>query len=117
MKEIKKDEPFYPTGMAAKLLNITADRLRTYEEEGLIKPFRQVAGKTGKRLFSQNDIEWIENIRKLMKLGISASAIRIFLSYKNNLKTTKLNLTNPKDKEAYKLIQELYSSPVYKSLF
>jgi len=117
MKKIQENEPFYPTGMAAKLLSITADRLRTYEEEGLIKPFRQPSEKKGKRLFSQDDIEWLENIRKLMKLGISAPAIRIFLSYKNNLKTTKLNLSNPKDKEVYELLQELYASPVYAKLF
>lgn len=117
MKKIQENEPFYPTGMAAKLLNITADRLRTYEEEGLIKPFRQSGMKSGKRLFSQNDIEWLETIRKLMKVGISASAIRIFLSYKSNLKTTKINLSNPKDKEVYSLIQQLYSSPIYNNLF
>jgi DNA-binding transcriptional MerR regulator len=117
MKKIQENEPFYPTGMAAKLLNITADRLRTYEEEGLIKPFRQASAKTGKRLFSQNDIEWLEIIRKLMKLGISASAIRIFLYYKNNLKTTKLNLSNPKDKEVYLLVQKMYSHPVFEKIF
>ena len=117
MKKIKDEEPFYPTGMAAKLLNITADRLRTYEEEGLIKPFRQSGTQTGKRLFSQHDIEWIEIIIELIKLGISISAIRIFLSCKDILKNKKLLLNNDKDKTVYSLILKMYSHPVYEILF
>ena len=50
MTMIAKDEPFYQISQVSKLLGITSDRLRTYEEEGLIKPYRAKHTKDGKRL-------------------------------------------------------------------
>ena len=114
MQHIQANEPFYQISQAAKLLGITSDRLRTYEEEGLIKPFRTKHSKDGKRLFSQNDIEWLTMIRDLIKLGVSIPTIRILL-------IAKFPTNNPslkeKDLEIIELLKKLKSHTVYSTIF
>lgn len=114
MKQLKKDEPFYLINQAAKLVGITSDRLRTYEEEGLIKPHRIKHTKYGKRLFTSLEIEWLANIRELISLGVSIPAIRILLSSK--IEPNK-NFLKEQDKEIFKLIEKLHKHPVYISIF
>ena len=113
MKQIEPDEPFYQISQAAKLLGITSDRLRTYEEEGLIKPFRTKNTKDGKRLFSLNDIEWLTIVRDLIKLGVSIPVMRIMLN-------TKISMNNQilkeKDYEIIELIRKLKSHKIYELL-
>ena len=114
MAKPKKNEPFYLINQAAKLVGITSDRLRTYEEEGLIKPHRITHTKYGKRLFTQHEVEWLEIIRELIKLGVSIPAIRVFLTSKIIPNKQLLRL---QDKQIFKLIEKLYKHPIYKSLF
>lgn len=110
MQQLKADEPFYQINQAAKLIGITSDRLRTYEEEGLIKPFRTKNTKDGKRLFSNNDIEWLTLIRDLIKLGVSIPAIRILLNatFPKDIPNLK-----QKDEEIIEIIKKLKKHPVY----
>lgn len=114
MKRLEDDEPFYLINQAAKLVGITSDRLRTYEEEGIIKPHRITHTKYGKRLFTPSEIEWLVIIRELMKLGISITAIRILLSSKIDPSKKPLKV---KDKEIFKLVEKLHKHPVYITLF
>ncbi len=114
MKQLQPNEPFYQISQAAKLVGITSDRLRTYEEEGLIKPARTSNLKDGKRLFSQNEIEWIGMIRDLIKLGVSIPTIRILLVSKYPINHPALQ---NKDLEIIKLLRELKSHYIYKTLF
>lgn len=114
MQQIQANEPFYQISQAAKLLGITSDRLRTYEEEGLIKPYRTKNTKDGKRLFSQNDIEWLIMIRDLIKLGVSIPTIRILLVAKFSVKNTKLK---EKDIEIIELIKKIKTHAVYSTIF
>lgn len=114
MQQIQANEPFYQISQAAKLLGITSDRLRTYEEEGLIKPYRTKHTQDGKRLFSQNDIEWLTMIRDLIKLGVSIPTIRILLVAKFPKNNTKLK---EKDIEIIELIKKLKSHAVYSTIF
>ena len=113
MTMIAKDEPFYQISQVSKLLGITSDRLRTYEEEGLIKPYRAKHTKDGKRLFSLEEIEWLEIIRELIKSGVTIPVIRLFLSsrFKGGTKFLK-----EKDEIILSLIEKMYSHPVYKKL-
>lgn len=124
---IDKDKHFYPVSMVAEILGISADRLRTYEEEGLIKPFRQESKSTKikgrKRLYSGNDIEWLEKIRQLLQLGINTPSIRLILQLlpyirKSDLKDIVINKLNDQDKvsEQWELFKELYQHPVYKQI-
>lgn len=61
--EILQESPVYTISIAAQLVGVSADRLRTYEEEGLFKPFRD---EKGNRLFSQNDIKYLMCLRKFI---------------------------------------------------
>jgi len=76
---IENDKPFYPISMAAQLVGVTPDRIRTYEEENLIKPFRN---EKGKRLFSQIDIQYLICLRKFIHdYGISVKGLKLLLDY------------------------------------
>ena len=114
MQQLKADEPFYQINQAAKLIGITSDRLRTYEEEGLIKPYRTKNTKDGKRLFSNNDIEWLTLIRDLIKLGVSIPAIRVLV--RANFSKNNSDLPQ-KDKEIVKIVKRLKQHPVYNLTF
>lgn len=113
MKQLNPNEPFYQISQAAKLLGITTDRLRTYEEEGLIKPFRTKHSKDGKRLFSMNDIEWLTMIRDLIKLGVSIPTIRVLLCSKLPEHTASLR---EKDIEILELLKKLKAHIVFQSV-
>ena len=112
--KLKSDEPFYQISQAAKLLGITSDRLRTYEEEGLIKPYRTKNSKDGKRLFTEYDIEWLSMIRDLIKLGVSIPAIRLLLICEL---PQKITLCPNKDIEILKIISNLKNHYNYKLLY
>jgi MerR family transcriptional regulator/heat shock protein HspR len=74
--EIDKNRPIYPISVAAKLLGVHPRTLRLYEDEGLLKPFRQGT----KRYYSQNNIEWINCLRHLIhEEGISIPGIKRLL--------------------------------------
>ncbi len=113
MTILAKDVPFYQISQVSKLLGITSDRLRTYEEEGLVKPYRARHTKDGKRLFSLEEIEWLEIIRELIKSGVTIPVIRIFLSSK--IKPDRIFLRE-RDENILALIEKMYSHPVYKKL-
>lgn len=71
-----KDKPVYPIGVTAELLDVHPRTLRTYEEEGLIKPSR----RGNRRFFSNNDLKWIRCIRDLIhKEGISIPGVKRLL--------------------------------------
>ena len=57
------DKPILKISQVAQEINISTDRLRTYDEEYLILPARK---NTNTRLYSYNDIEWLLNLRKLI---------------------------------------------------
>ena len=113
MQQLKADEPFYQINQAAKLIGITSDRLRTYEEEGLIKPYRTKNTKDGKRLFSSNDIEWLTMIRDLIKLGVSIPAIRVLL---NVTFPKDIPILKQKDEEIIEIVKKLKKHPVHISM-
>ena len=60
--QVDENQPIYPMGVAAKLLDVHPRTLRIYEAEGLITPHRQ----GGKRFFSQSDLAWVKCLRSLI---------------------------------------------------
>ena len=112
--ELKSDEPFYQISQVAKLLGITSDRLRTYEEEGLIKPYRTKHSKDGKRLFTKYDIEWLSMLRDLIKLGVSIPTIRILLLSEL---PEKIKFCREKDIEILNIVENLKNHYNYKLLW
>jgi DNA-binding transcriptional MerR regulator len=67
----------YPIGIVAELLNIHPRTLRIYEREGLIKPAR----RSGKRYYSNNDLQWLKCLRKLIHQdGLNIAGIKKLLT-------------------------------------
>lgn len=67
----------YPIGIVAELLGIHPRTLRIYEREGLIKPAR----RSGKRFFSNNDLQWLKCLRKLIhEDGLNIAGIKKLLT-------------------------------------
>ncbi len=73
-----KNEPIYTIGIAAKRLGISVSTLRMYEREGLLIPYKT---DTKRRVYSQQDIEWINKIKKMIKIsGLNIEGIRRLLA-------------------------------------
>jgi len=68
----------YPISVASNILGVHPRTLRIYESEGLIKPKRQ----GGRRLFSQNDIVWVQCVRDLIhKQNLSIQGLKKLLGF------------------------------------
>ncbi len=48
--KFSKDSPILTTGIVASMLNITPDRLRTYDTENLIRTHRVKTGQVQKKI-------------------------------------------------------------------
>jgi hypothetical protein len=67
----------YPIGIVAELLCIHPRTLRIYEQEGLIRPSR----RGGKRFYSNNDLQWLKCLRKLLgEEGLNLAGIKKLLT-------------------------------------
>lgn len=75
--DINNSEPCYVISVVARMLGIHAQTLRYYEKAGLVFPSRS----TGRvRLYSQQDIERIRQVRTLMRdLGINLAGVEVIL--------------------------------------
>lgn len=74
---MRPDLPVYPIGVAARLLGVHPRTLRIYENEGLIHP----AHVGSRRLFSENDIQWIRCLRSYIHdEGISIPGLKKLLT-------------------------------------
>lgn len=79
------DKPILKVSQVAKEIGITTDRLRTYDEENLVCPYRE----NNTRLYSYKDVEWLVDLRKLIgKDSLSVlgfkEILRITYSIKEN---------------------------------
>lgn len=71
-------EPIYTIGVAARKLSVSSETLRYYEKEGLLIPYRT---ETGRRLYSQRDLEWIRCFRDQMTENkLNVAGIRLLVA-------------------------------------
>jgi MerR family transcriptional regulator/heat shock protein HspR len=71
-------EPVYTIGVAARKLGVSSETLRYYEKEGLLIPYRT---ETGRRLYSQRDLEWIRCFRGQMADNkLNVAGIRLLMA-------------------------------------
>lgn len=98
---IEDNTPIFKVSQVAKHLNMSADRLRTYDEENLVKPLRE----NNVRLYSNNDIAWLEHMRKI----ISKDKLTIF-GFKEILRITY----TLKDSEFEKFVSKQDTDSVWK---
>ena len=77
------DQPVYTIRIAAQLVGVHQQTLRTYEREGLLAPARS-AGR--QRLYSQNDIDRLLMIRRLIdELGVNIAGADIILRLRKQI--------------------------------
>ena len=111
-KEFGKDKPLLTTVVVASMLQITPDRLRTYDTEKLIKTFRKTTGQVQKRLYSQYDVEWLQCLRILMqnhKMNINSIKIILQIIQKNQIKEYPKN-------EIGRTLQEMAKNPNFNAI-
>ncbi len=78
MAGFEPHEPVLSIGLAAERSGVAVPTLRLYEAEGLIIPYKT---ETNRRLFSSEDLERIECLRKLIhEEGLNFAGIRWLLS-------------------------------------
>ncbi len=70
-------EPRYVISVAARLLGVQTHTLRYYEKIGIIEPSRS---RGNIRLYSESDIEYLRQLKKLMdELGVNLAGVEIIL--------------------------------------
>jgi MerR family transcriptional regulator/heat shock protein HspR len=80
---VGKDRPLYVISVAAELVDMHPQTLRLYERKGLIEPSRS-SGKT--RLYSQRDIEHLQEIRRLtQELGVNLAGVEEIIRLRREL--------------------------------
>lgn len=79
----EKNRPLYVISVAAELVDMHPQTLRLYERKGLIEPSRS-SGKT--RLYSQRDIEHLQEIRRLtQELGVNLAGVEEIIRLRKQL--------------------------------
>lgn len=83
MANQSKHRPVYVISVAAELVDMHPQTLRLYERKGLIRPGRST-GKT--RLYSERDIEYLREIRRLtQELGVNLAGVEEVMRLQHEL--------------------------------
>lgn len=77
-----RNRPLYMISVAAELVGVHPQTLRTYEQKGLVVPQR-TSGNT--RMYSQADIEKLELINELTAEGINLAGVLRILDLQGRL--------------------------------
>ncbi len=94
-------EPVYTIGIAADKVGLSVHSLRLYESEGLIIPFKT---DTGRRLFSDLELEKIECIQSMIKEeGLNFEGIRRMIALAPCWKLRGCKSRKGRDCNAYKI--------------
>lgn len=73
-------------GEVAKLIKLKPHTLRYYENIGLIKDVKR--NDSGNRIYSENDLRWIEFLKRLKATGMKISKMKEYAELKNLGDTT-----------------------------
>ncbi len=108
VKEVEsgdKDRPLYVISVAAELVDMHPQTLRLYERKGLIEPSRS-SGKT--RLYSQRDIEHLQEIRRLtQELGVNLAGVEEIIRLRRQLDDTQKRLEGRIDNIQEKITEKV----------
>ena len=76
-------EPFFVISIAARLVNVHQQTLRSYERLGLIEPGRS---KGNIRLYSMKDVQRAQQIRRLIdELGVNLAGVEVILNMSDRM--------------------------------
>ena len=114
---IEKDKPFYNVTQVSEILGISADRLRTYDEEKLVSPTR--VGKGDKRLYSELDVEWLQDVRTVIsKNRMNIYSFKLMLKVLNHLPDKKFEklVINEPNNDIWIIFERMRKNPNYTKL-
>ena len=81
------DQPIFTIRIAAQLVGVHQQTLRSYEREGLVFPARSPGRQ---RLYSQADIDRLREIRRLIEeLGVNLPGADIILHQREEIRALK----------------------------
>lgn len=79
--EMKREQRHYTISVAAELVSVHQQTIRHYERLGLIEPYR---GKGDIRYFSPDDIDKLQQIRRLIdELGVNLAGVEVILNMRD----------------------------------
>lgn len=114
---VEKDKPFYSVVQVAEILGISSDRLRTYDEQNLVCPYRNE--KDRKRLYSELDIEWLKDLRLVIsKNRMNIYSFKVLLKFMNAISKddlSKLAKSEKKD-ELWQILLKMRENPNFTRL-
>lgn len=80
---LSPEAPCYPISVVARLVELHPQTLRNYEDLGLVVPGRSEGNI---RLYSQQDIERIREIKRLsQELGVNPAGIGVILDMRSHI--------------------------------
>ena len=101
-----RDEPIFIISVAARMLGVRTQTLRYYESIGLVEPARS---KGNQRVYSQNDVERVRQIRNLMDdLGVNLAGVEVVMNLLERLRTSEADIQKltAENEELRKLMAE-----------
>ena len=85
-----RDEPIFIISVAARMLGVRTQTLRYYESIGLVEPSRS---KGNQRVYSQNDVERVRQIRNLMDdLGVNLAGVEVVMNLLERLRISEADI-------------------------
>ena len=85
----EESNAIYFISVASSLSGIHQQTIRTYENKGLIKPYRTGGGT---RRYSQQDIDKLIQIQELSQRGINLDGIKIIYEMKDKIENLQAKL-------------------------
>lgn len=95
-------KPYFIISVVSKMLNIHPQTIRHYENLGLITPHRTDGNR---RLYSQEDIDRLEQICSFTNLGINLAGVEVIVNLLEKLEKTKMEM----GREIQLLREEIYN--------
>jgi MerR family transcriptional regulator, heat shock protein HspR len=90
MMKMKRKKGFFSISAVAKMFSVHQQTIRLYEKQGLITPNRSDGGT---RMFSEEDIDRLENIIYLThELGINLAGVEMVLKLKKQIKKMQADM-------------------------
>ena len=94
----------YFISVASSLSGIHHQTIRSYEEKGLIKPYRTGGGT---RRYSQNDIDKLIQIQDLSQRGINLDGIKIIYEMRDKIEELQEKILSLQEEVSQEKIQHI----------
>ena len=94
----------YFISVASPLSGIHQQTIRSYEDKGLIKPYRTGGGT---RRYSQNDIDKLIQIQELSQRGINLDGIKIIYEMRDKIEELQEKILSLQEEVSQEKIQHI----------